>query len=160
MKKCIANIGLSKILVASDCKGENKAHHGRLNNQTESVSVINAVELSETFGNQVSLVFIDRYTRVFLDLENPLAADDILTRRPRDERPLPIRLKGPELVEHGRTPPIIRECQAMRGWDGEKCKAARVVPNSAIGRLEHLDNIIFEAGDHSMGGWSWRRRAW
>lgn len=60
--------------------------------------------LSEAFGHETGLVLVDAAVGVFFDLENPLAPDDVLSRRLRDERPGAVLLQSGELKLHGLTP--------------------------------------------------------
>ena len=80
MKECIVDLNLSKTPALGHIKRENQTNHSWFHDRAESVTIINAVLLSESTGNKTCLVLINGTIWSLLGLKNALAANNINTR--------------------------------------------------------------------------------
>jgi hypothetical protein len=104
MEECILNIKLPKMPTTRDCKREQKANSGGLNDRAESIFIVQSIPLFESLGNQARFVALNRPVRVTLDLKDPLRVNDIDTRTRRNQPPGLIAKEGLILSLHRLTP--------------------------------------------------------
>ena len=87
MKKCIIDIRLAKepSFHSSHCKNTLDRHH--FSNRAESFKVVQTLLLSKSFGNQPSLIPLNRPICLVLNPIDPLAPYRMFSRRQNSDNP-------------------------------------------------------------------------
>jgi len=104
MKKIILHVELMDGPGVRDGEAEDDPYHGRFDNRTECLVVVDAVLLREPANNPPDLVSSEGAVGVVLVLEDPLVGDDISARRSRNKLPGAIVDERLVLVNHCSAP--------------------------------------------------------
>ena len=115
MKKGVLDIQLMNRPGTRRSNAENNPNRCWLNNWIESLFVVDAILLRKSSNNPQSFVTSKRAIRVILMLENPLAGDNVGTRRPWYESPSAIVNKCLVFIHHCGPPIWISKGAAIIG---------------------------------------------
>jgi hypothetical protein len=72
-----------KVLLGCKCK--DSVEGGKFGDRSKYLVEVNALDLGETLGDNVSFVFLNTSIRATLDMENPFASDDLSSFQLRDD---------------------------------------------------------------------------
>jgi hypothetical protein len=104
MQEGILDVELVNWPVSGESQAEDGADGGGLHNWTESLIEVNTRVLGEATENPARFVPIQGTIGPHLVLEDPLAGDDVGTRRARNESPSVVVDESLELIVHRRAP--------------------------------------------------------
>jgi hypothetical protein len=104
MEESILHIKLVNWLGARQSQSENHPDCGWLDNWSERFIIVNARLLCEAAKDPTSFVAVKRAIRLELVMKNPLASDEVDTRRARHQGPGVIVLQSVKLGLHSLTP--------------------------------------------------------
>jgi len=115
MKEGILHVELMDRPRARYGEAEDDPNRGRFDNRTESLIVVESMLLFEPADDPPSLMASEGAVGVVLVLEDPLAGDDIGTRRARYKPPGAVVDERPVLVNHRSAPIGVGEGAAIVG---------------------------------------------
>jgi len=113
MKEGILHVELAYGPISRRRDAEDGADRGRLDDGAECLVVVNTGLLGEPADDPACLVPGEGAVGVELVLEQPLASDDVRTRRPRYEAPSAVVDQRLVLFRHRSAPIGIGECTAI-----------------------------------------------
>jgi len=109
VKKGVLHVQLMYRPGARGGDAEDDPDGGRFDNRTERLVVVDAVPLREATNNPSGFMTSQRAVSIILVLEDPLAGDDVGTRRSRNKTPGAIVHERLVFFGHGRAPIRIGE---------------------------------------------------
>jgi hypothetical protein len=128
LRECAMEEGVLDVeLVHGSTSGDSQSQHssdgGSLNDGVDGLVVVHPEALSEPPEDPMSLEPVKRDIHLELVLEDSLANDDIVPRRPRNQVSHVVRQQGLILL-HSATPVGVRERATDRGRDRKQCRGS------------------------------------
>ena len=100
MQKSIGHVKLVNGPGARNSELENSANRARFDNRGEGVGEVHAGTLAKAAHHPTRLVALKGTVGASLVAQDPLASDDVGTRRPRNKLPRTVALQGVKLLTH------------------------------------------------------------